>query len=759
MKKVLNMLISAVLCIALLPISALAAPTTLSHVDLTIELPKGGDLFDPSYTPSVTSFTSGGVNLLENGAGFLSVRWDGDCDLDGNGVPYFRGGGTYLVSLQLSFGSGYCTVGTTASTGETVATPETFSATVNGKAATVHRNCSTYYPTVDVTLKLEGEALSAAEKAEKNAEWAQLTKTRRAMLTPRTRDEAETYNRDNTPENVVVVTDPEGKDLMSALEGMTTLVLNVNNANTMTDYIANSSYLKEIWLSPDSDPYTFISAMSKSQYSAVGGAYRYESSAAIPLYLADATVFIPESRVSEFLQSSKAMGYAGAAFSIKSYSGSDVLAAQSKGASAAKELCTSHSYTEQIRSADRVYHFADHDNLDLYYYSCAFCGKCEYNPNHVAYSTKLQNDAAFDSLLLNLKCTQRHSTNAELPADSVYIGVNAAGEHVWWQSCELCGVFSRYAINSYDHKASGNAATFADYNAAWTAALKLQEAQALGSTERYPGTFTLPLKSDAKMSTWAQSDVNLALNDDLLDTALLGGDYTKNITRLQFCSVAVKLAETLIGKEIPPAPSDTFSDTDNLYVRKAYSAGITGGVTATTFDPAGTLNRQQMATFIYRALRYAEKNSDCRYTDYTSKLSSYTDSWAIQSWANEAMAFMNALDLIKGTSATALNPDGLCTIEQAVAVAERSVYAHLIGIYQVKPATAYSATSTLGNAKMSGYALREGDYVWVTGRRYGTYNVFSKESDNLPHVYVPIQNPFNGQSSEMKNGDLVPVRN
>lgn len=92
-------------------------------------------------------------------------------------------------------------------------------------------------------------------------------------------------------------------------------------------------------------------------------------------------------------------------------------------------------------------------------------------------------------------------------------------------------------------------------------------------------------------------------------------------------------------------------------------------------------------------------------------------------------------------------------------MAERSVYAHLLGWYQVARATGYSPTSEVGNAKMSGFTLREGDYVWVTGRRYGVYNTFTKKSENLPHVTVPIINPFNGQAAEMKNGDLVPVRN
>lgn len=143
-----------------------------------------------------------------------------------------------------------------------------------------------------------------------------------------------------------------------------------------------------------------------------------------------------------------------------------------------------------------------------------------------------------------------------------------------------------------------------------------------------------------------------------------------------------------------------------------------------------------MATFIYRTLRYVEKNSDYKYTDYTSKLSDYTDAGQVQSWASEAMAFMNALDLIKGT--TTLEPNGKCTIEQAVVAAERSVYAHLIGWYQV----GWAATNhTSINLTLNDFALREGDYIWVTGRRYGTYNTYSETYLNLPYVDVPVIPP------------------
>ena len=290
----------------------------------------------------------------------------------------------------------------------------------------------------------------------------------------------------------------------------------------------------------------------------------------------------------------------------------------------------------------------------------------------------------------------------------------------------------------------------------------------------YPGTFTLSKKSAAKTSSWAESDVNLALNDDLLDTALLGSDYTKPISRLQFCSVAVRLAETLTGKSITPAAANTFTDTNNAYVLKAYAAGITTGTSATTFSPNATLNRQQMATFLRRTLQYVEKNSGYSYTSYTSKLASYTDNALVQSWAKEAMAFMNALDLVKGTTATTLNPNGTCTIEQAVIVAERSVYAHQIGWYQAAPVTnVYSYNGSTGEIERedgeytsfdsTNASLHPGDLVWITGKLTGVSNLLATAPGTtvdqcVYSAYLPGINPYTGQIMYLHYRDLIPVR-
>ena len=299
-----------------------------------------------------------------------------------------------------------------------------------------------------------------------------------------------------------------------------------------------------------------------------------------------------------------------------------------------------------------------------YYYSCKKCGKCEYNPNH----TTLRPNNLFN---MDRNPSEHYITERNL-SDRYFLGLNSRGERVYWKSCVMCGKIHN------DVLAPNEGATLPNH------ALD-------GSTLKDDHTYAFAVRNDryvtAKMSEWAQNDVQWASQNGILDLNFLGNDYTKPISRLQFASVAVKLAETLIGSEISPAPGGTFADTDNQYALKAYASGITSGVSATEFNPNGTLTRQQMATFIYRALMYVRDNTDIRYTTYTPALEKYSDSWAVQNWAKASLGFMNALGLVKGVSDTAIDPDGTCTIEQAVVVANRSVTADEIGWYQMPLST------------------------------------------------------------------------
>lgn len=777
MKKRLSFLFCAAIVAALLTVAAFAA-TPLKHIDIVFDMPKAGDPCEMETAVNVRSIKSGDIDLMAAGVTVMYTEWAGD-DVETEDDEFlFRAGTTYLVTVKLAFDTtkGYC-ANYTNLMGDTVVTADTFTATVNGKPATA-RTSAPYFPTLQVSLTIEGERMTDTERAELAAEQektaAALAKARRAVYPARTQAEADVKNPENKGKTVVVMDREhrgEGYNFatLDAYDDVGTLIMDVDDSDFYNHECANGfawvivwePYLNEIWLSDKVDVYTFVGRMDGELHDPVFHSPLWESRSDLQFCTTDATLYIPESSVAEFAKKmTEGRGYS-IPYSIKVYSGNDVYAAQKAGGAAAtKDWCPGHVYTHQIRSADRVYTFANCQTAPRWYYSCSICGKCEYNPNHVS--------ANFKAKPIEKLMEFTHATlYDELATDQAYIGVNAAGMHVYWLSCDVCGRSDRYLqqhLTEKDLKLSGNDSTLEHYQAEVNAALQMRETLALSSTEDQAGMFTLRLRNTAKTSTWAQSDVNFALNDNLLDLELLGNDYTKNISRLQFCSVVVRLAEEMTGKTITPAAANTFTDTNSPYVLKAYAAGITSGTSATTFSPDATLNRQQMATFLYRTLRYIEKNSDYKYTSYTSKLANYADNAQLESWAVESMAFMNALDLIKGTSDTTLSPNNKCTIEQAIAVAERSVYAHQIGWCQVDfdDAKGNSQTDFLTLPVMGtnvGATPREGTIIWSLGKRLGVYMDEPEIDNNMPYTYCPVINYYTGQKQYIVARDLVPIRN
>lgn len=777
MKKILSLLLIAALALSLVPLTASAAePTKLNHVDIVFDMPKAGDSRDMETEVTVRSIKSGNIDLMAAGATIMYTEWAGD-DVETEDDFLFRAGTTYLVTIKLAFDTtkGYC-ANYKMLEGDTVVTADTFTATVNGQPATA-RTSAPYFPTLQVSLTIEGERMTDTERAELAAKQektaAALAKARRAVYPARTQAEADAKNPENKGKTVVVMDREHRGDgynfaTLDAYDDIGTLIMDVDDSDFYNRECANGfawvivwkPYLNEIWLSDKVDVYTFVGRMDNELRSPLDHSPLWEIRSDLQFCSTDGTVYIPESAVPAFAKKmTEGPGYL-IPYNIKVYSGNDVYAAQKAGAAATKDWCPGHVYTQQIRSADRVYTYSDCQTPPRWYYSCVICGKCENNPNHVS--------ASFDAKPIEklMECT--HATlYDELATDEAYIGVNAAGMHVYWLSCDVCGRSDRYLqqhLTEKDLKLSGNDSTLEHYQQEVNAALQMRETLALSSTEDQAGMFTLRLRNTAKTSAWAQSDVNFALNDNLLDLELLGNDYTKNISRLQFCSVVVRLAEEMTGKTITPAAANTFTDTNSPYVLKAYAAGITSGTSATTFSPDATLNRQQMATFLYRTLRYIEKNSDYKYTSYTSKLANYADNAQLESWAVESMAFMNALDLIKGTSDTTLSPNNKCTIEQAIAVAERSVYAHQIGWCQVEfsELKGDSQTDFLTLPVMGtnvGATPREGTIIWSLGKRLGVYMDEPEIDNNMPYTYCPVINYYTGQKQYIVARDLVPIRN
>ena len=169
---------------------------------------------------------------------------------------------------------------------------------------------------------------------------------------------------------------------------------------------------------------------------------------------------------------------------------------------------------------------------------------------------------------------------------------------------------------------------------------------------------------------WAEAEVALAREAGLI-TEHTDNCFKEDITRFQFAELAVNLAEKATGKEITPAPADTFTDCTETAVLKAYAAGIVNGVGNGTFAPDQTTNREQIAAMLYRAVQYIERNGGKGLAIKTSDISKYTDNAQVSSWAKEAVGTLAANGVMKGTSGTTLSPQASCTVEQSVILVYR----------------------------------------------------------------------------------------
>lgn len=437
--------------------------------------------------------------------------------------------------------------------------------------------------------------------------------------------------------------------------------------------------IREVWLSPQVDSWEYINDLQKS-FEQLGDGLWISASGGImngfcTIYVSDEGE-LPNGLLS---YSSKPLS---PVYFVKVYSG-DVYEAFKKGDSAAREWCPGHEYTGKAYTASRMKQHMTCRQPNEWYYSCKWCGKCEYNPKHT-FSDGVPKSPVHDFARFDI-------------SDKNYIGTNKQGEEVYCLSCRWCGINTRdddlgltykFFLYSTGHKdVPGMKEVYNMYmeqkKNAWKKGGQSYEFSLNVTTKDNINTFSFAVpkskKVVAKISENAQDGVYWAARNGLVDESVLGDDFTKPLTRLQASAIAVALAEKLSGKSVSSAKSKTYSDTKSKYALKAAGAGIYGGASDGKFNPDGAVDRQQLATFFYQALMYAKKNKNVRYTPYESKLSRYSDSASIEDWAKEAAAFMDALGLVEGSSRTKFLPEETLTIEQALVIANNSLDAPNIG--------------------------------------------------------------------------------
>jgi len=97
-------------------------------------------------------------------------------------------------------------------------------------------------------------------------------------------------------------------------------------------------------------------------------------------------------------------------------------------------------------------------------------------------------------------------------------------------------------------------------------------------------------------------------------------------------------------------------------VQALYDAGIIQGVTATKFNPNGTLTRQQAALMLQRTLEYLN-------VDYSSQIPTFSDTNKITDpKAKSAVGVMQAMGIFDGKEGNKFDPHAKLTRDQMAKV-------------------------------------------------------------------------------------------
>ncbi len=178
--------------------------------------------------------------------------------------------------------------------------------------------------------------------------------------------------------------------------------------------------------------------------------------------------------------------------------------------------------------------------------------------------------------------------------------------------------------------------------------------------------------NDIGTSNWAKSKVQDALVFGVVPENLQG-DYKANITREEFCQLAIQTLITYnelnrnyandIDVELLTAESK-FTDTDSKYVALAYDLGIVKGRSDTTFAPNEEITRQEAAVMLTNLASLMDLKLNVNTAKYIDE--SYFASWANDSIRKISGKASNGQVIMGGTETNKFSPLLKYSREQAI---------------------------------------------------------------------------------------------
>ena len=188
-------------------------------------------------------------------------------------------------------------------------------------------------------------------------------------------------------------------------------------------------------------------------------------------------------------------------------------------------------------------------------------------------------------------------------------------------------------------------------------------------------TPTAPTPDLSSADSWAVNWINQANELSLLSEINLSG-FNKNVTRLQFADLSVRLAERLTGKTITPADASSFTDTTEVAILKAKAAGIAAGYEVNgkyEFRAQNPITREEICVMLAHVADYVKANGGPALLDTVTEIKgTFLDTSTVADWAVKQVALMTNNNIMGGKASDTgnlIDPKANTALQEAITLA------------------------------------------------------------------------------------------
>lgn len=237
----------------------------------------------------------------------------------------------------------------------------------------------------------------------------------------------------------------------------------------------------------------------------------------------------------------------------------------------------------------------------------------------------------------------------------------------------------------------------------------------------------------AELSGWAVSEYQSANEAGLVSYSVVSNDMKANITREEFCELAVNLYKKLSNDtELIEPEVSPFTDTDNLAVAQAYCYGIVSGTGDDKFTPDKLVTREEMAKMLVSTLTAGEVNFSLSDESDSYVIDNFDDGDEVSSWARASVITALNYSIMGSAGDNTFKPESATTREQAIASVNRSYEAFVSSGYEI------SLPQIILPENDSVIEQGEFDIEWTETDGAVSYRVLIKDSKAKPVIWEDV---------------------